>query len=117
MEKIVLKDGTEIEILNGATENCIKVSCSTTEAAEIAKKLTDNNLTEFSILTEDEQVCTILKDKQLDKYTVYLAGGVAEFVFKDVDTVSKRLTELEATQEMQDEAITELATMAVESEE
>lgn len=117
MEKVVLKDETEIEIINGATENCIKVSCSTAEeAAEIASKFTDNNLVRFSILTEDGQVCTTLTDKQLDKYTIYLTEKVAEFIFRDVDTVTKRLAELEATQEMQDEAITELAGIVAEGE-
>ena len=117
MEKLVLKDNEEIEILNGATENCIKVPCSTTEeAAEIASKLTEENLAEFSILTEDGQICTTLTDKQLNKYTVYLTDGIAEFMLKDIDTISKRLATLEATQETQDIAITELAEMAAESE-
>lgn len=117
MAKIVLKDGKEIKILDGATENCIKVSCTTTEeVAIIAEKLTEDNLAKFSILTENGQVCAVFMDKHLDKYIVYLADGVAEFMLKDIDTISKRLATLEATQETQDIAITELAEMAAESE-
>ena len=115
MEKVVLKDGTEIEILNGATENSFSVLCCTNEeVTEIVNKLTEENLSEYKILAEDGTECTTLADKYVKSYTVNTEENTVRFDLADVDTVSKRLTELEAGQELQDEAIMKLATMAAE---
>ena len=117
MEKVVLKDGTEIEIMNGATENCITVKASTQEEiTEIAGKLTEGNLETYKILNTAGLECATIENKYVDSYTVYPGKGQVQFNLADVDMVSKRLAELEATQGMQDEAITELAAMAAEGE-
>ena len=105
MEKVVLKDGTGLEIQNGATENTLTM------------QLTEENLSEYKILTASGVECTTIKDKYVKSYTVNTEENTVKFNLADVDTVSKRLAELEATQEIQDEAFTELAAMAAESEE
>lgn len=115
MEKVVLKDGTEVEILDGATENSFSVLCSTDEeVAEIVDKLTEENLSEFKICNESGVECTTLMDKYVKSYTVNREENTVRFNLADVDTVLKRLAELEETQVLQDEAITELAEMAAE---
>ena len=117
MEKVVLKDGTEIEIVNGTTENCITMECSTLEeVGAIADKLTDENLEEYKILNSSGLECCTLENKHLNSFTVYPDKGQAQFNLVDVDMVAKRLEALEETQEVQDMAITELAEMAAEQE-
>ena len=118
MEKVVLKDGTELEICNGATENTLTMELTEENTVEtLVSIMTEENLSEYKILTESGIECTTIKDKYVKSYTVNTEENTVRFHLADVDTVSKRLAELEATQEMQDEAIMELATMAAESEE
>ena len=115
MEKVVLKNGEEIEIVNGATENCITVEASTQEKiAEIVGNLTEENLEEYKILNSAGLECATIENKYVDSYTVYPRKGHVQFNLADVDMVAKRLTELETTQEMQDVAISELAETATE---
>lgn len=117
MEKVVLKDGTEIEIINGATENCITVECSTLEEmGTIAGQLTDENLEQYKILNSAGLECCTLENKHLNSFTVYPDKGQVQFNLADADMVAKRLEVLEETQEVQDMAITELAEMAAEQE-
>lgn len=115
MEKMILKDGEEIEIYNGAIENCITATYSTLEdVAVIVGKLTEDNLEEYKILNSAGLECCTLNNKCLESFTVYPNKGQVVFNLADVDMVEKRLGNLEATQELQDEAITELASMAAE---
>lgn len=118
MEKVVLKDGTGLEIQNGATENTLTMQLTEENTLEkLVATMTEENLSEYKILTASGVECTTIKNKYVKSYTVNTEENTVKFNLADVDTVSKRLAELEATQEMQDEAITELAAMAAESEE
>ena len=118
MEKIKLKDGTELEICNGATENILTMQLTEENTLEkLVALMTEENLSEYKILTESGVECTTIKDKYVKTYTVNTEENTVRFHLADVDLIAKRVAELEATQEMQDEAITELAAMAVESEE
>lgn len=117
MEKVVLKDETEIEIINGAVENCITVNYSTLEdVGAIANQFTDENLKEYKILNSSGLECCTLENKHLNSFTVCPDKGQVQFHLTDVDMVVKRLEALEATQETQDEAITELAGIIAEGE-
>ena len=117
MEKVVLKNGEEFEIINGATENCITVECSTLEeAGTIADQLTDKNLEQYKILNSAGLECATIESKHLQSFTVYPEKGQVQFNLTDVDMIAKRLDALEETQEVQDMAITELAEMAAEQE-
>lgn len=117
MEKVVLKDGTEIEIMNGAVENCITVECGTLEdVGAIADKLTDENLEEYKILNFSGLECCTLENKHLESIIIYPDKGQVQFNLADVDMIAKRLEALETTQETQDEAITELAGIIAEGE-
>lgn len=117
MEKMKLKDGTEIEIMNGAIENYITVVCNNMEeVGEIADNLTDENLEEYKILNSSGLECCTLENKHLESIIIYPDKGYAQFNLTDVDMVAKRLEALETTQETQDEAITELAGIIAEGE-
>ena len=117
MEKVVLKDGTEVVIMNGATENYITVECSTLEeVGVIADQLTDENLEQYKILNSAGLECCTLENKHLESIIIYPDKGQAQFNLVNVDMMAKRLEALESGQELQDEAIMELAAMAAEGE-
>lgn len=112
MEKVVLKNGEEIEIVNGATENSITVEASThEEIAAIADLLTEENLEEYKILNSAGLECATIENRYVESYIVYPTKGQVVFNIADVDMVAKRLAEMEVGQELQDEAIAELAAM------
>ena len=115
MEKVVLKDGTEIQIADGASENCITVPF--TEEAEVSgivTNFTQDNLAEFKIYNASGVLCTTITNKKLKTYTTNLEEKTVTLNLEDVSELESRIAELEATQEMQDVAISELAEMATE---
>lgn len=115
MEKVVLKDGTEISILDGATENSITVPFEEeTEVAGIVANFTTENLAEFKICNASGVLCTTIANKKAKSYTTNLEEKTVTFNLENVSELENRVSELEATQEMQDIAITELAEMATE---
>lgn len=115
MEKIELKDGTEIEICDGAAENCIAVPFTEeSEVAGIVGNFTQENLKEFKIYNASGVLCTTITNKKVKSYTTNLEENTVTLNMEDVSELENRVVELEKTQEMQDEAITELANMAVE---
>ena len=112
MEKIKLKDGTELEILGGATSNSVSVQYEQlADLDSCVNALTEENLEEFSILSESGEVCTTMTNKYLSNISINPEDKVATFYLANVDMIAKRLAALEATQEIQDEAIVELAEM------
>lgn len=112
MEKIKLADGTELEILGGATSNNVSVQYEQlADLDSYVNAFTDENLEVFSILNEGGEACTTMTNKYLSNININPTDKVATFHLADVDMIAKRLAELEATQEIQDEAIVELAEM------
>lgn len=117
-EKIVLKDGTEIEIENGASQNCIQVMLTDLDGfAELHAKFTENNLESYQIKNADGLICARLENKYLDETVVKKRddGYLISFNLDDVDMVQKQLASLtdemygvKAGQEIQDGAIADL---------
>lgn len=106
MEKLQLSNGEQIEILNGATENSVKVEVETQELfLEIYNKLTDDNLAEISYLNESGVLCAIDKDKTLYKAELETVTDeeteesklIATFTLRDIDTTKIKLKELQET--------------------
>lgn len=123
MEKLTLKDSTELNILDGATTNIMQIVISAVSDFEnVYNALTDDNLAEVSISTSGGEICSKLKNKTLTSATVETVTIdeadmlVITIVLRDISTIEQRLTTVETTQELQDEAITELAMMATEQE-
>lgn len=110
-EKIVLKDGTEIEIENGAVENCIQMVLPDLDAFKtVHEKLTESNLESYIIKNAAGLTCAIIDNKRLVNSVVVQTKDSIHVAFNlaDVDMVSKRLDALEASQDLQDGAITDL---------
>lgn len=92
-ERIVLADGTILEIENGATENKVQVICerSMDELGRLYDKFTEENLTAFQITDYDGNIFT----KQSDKYVADInikilpENFLVSFGLEDVDKIQK----------------------------
>lgn len=95
MEKIKLKDSTEIEII-GATSTSISIKASTSQMfTDAYAKLNESNLEQYTIVNELNEVLAVYNDKVIK--SAKLEDGVAIFDLKDVDIVAKRIKALEDT--------------------
>lgn len=124
-EKIVLADGTEIEIENGAVENRIQVALPDLEGFKsLFGKFTESNLEVYKILNAAGLTCATHKNKYLKNVLVEQRENdfLVSMNLADVDMIEKRLSavesgqselrsgqaEIKAGQELQDGAIAEL---------
>lgn len=117
-EKIVLADGTAIEIENGAVQNCVQVVVPNLDGfKELHGKFTETNLGSYKIQNADGLTCATLENKYLKNAIVEQAkdGFLISFNLADVNLVQKQLAELKsdveevkAGQELQDGAIADL---------
>ncbi len=110
-EKIVLKDGTEVEIENGAMENCLQVVLPDLDGFKsLYGKFSEANLENYSIKNAAGLTCATYENKHAKNALVEQKenGFQISFNLADVDMVSKRLDALEASQNLQDGAITDL---------
>lgn len=120
-EKIVLKDGTEITIENGAIENRVQtVVQNFGELEELYEKFTEENLENYTIRNASGLTCATIENKRLDDIRVKKVETtyLVTFNLMDIDMVEKRLTmleesqkELKESQDIQDGAIDDLGSM------
>ena len=112
-DKMILKDGSEIELEAGASINALQVRTANPPAmAEIWSKLTEENLKEVQIQTGEGLIVGNYMDLLLVSETsVILENGVVltTYHLREKTAVEKRLEVLEARQEVQDGAISDLA--------
>lgn len=126
MEKIKLKDGTELNIENGATESCIAVVTEDLTIIDTyVKALTKENLSQAVVVDENDSVISKIKNKYLTGFdgtqVVESTDFIVCFRLSNVYTMEERIAMLEAenealraSQEIQDEAIVELADIIAE---
>lgn len=117
-EKIVLNDGTEYPIENGASENQVQVVVqSADEFLGVFKKFTESNLESYQIKNAEGLTCTTRTNKYLSNAVVEERESdvLVTFRLADVDMVQKQLAELKSEveevkegQDVQDEAIYDL---------
>lgn len=120
-EKIVLKDGTQIEIENGAIENRIQtVIQNFSELEELCEKFTEENLENYIIQNASGLTCATIENKRLDDIRVKKVDTfyLVTFNLVDVDMLEKRVAmleesqkELKESQNIQDGAIDDLGIM------
>lgn len=118
-EKIVLADGTVIEIENGAVQNCIQVAIPNLDGfKELHGRFTETNLENYKIQNADGLTCATLENKYLKNAIVEQVkdGFLISFNLADVDMTQKQLEELksrveavELGQDVQDGAIYDLS--------
>ncbi len=117
-EKIVLNDGTEYPIENGASENQVQVVVqSVDEFPGVFKKFKESNLESYQIKNAEGLTCTTRTNKYLSNAVVEERESdvLVTFRLADVDMIQKQLAELKSEvegvkegQEVQDEAIYDL---------
>lgn len=121
MEKIQLKDGTTYQIQNGASSNVIVVVVTSIhDVATLFDTLTEDNLSEFKFLNESGEECATLFNKYIsdtihvqkvnsDLYNCSIRLYDVDMIAKAIHDLQKKQEELSSTQEIQAEAIQELA--------
>ena len=117
MEKLVLKDKTEIIVNGGTTENQFSQTVtSLADAQTVIDSLTEDNLETFELQTEEGNTLATIENKYFQNAVVTVTGNCYNVIFNlgNVDLVAKRLAQLEATQEDQAVALVELAEMVSE---
>lgn len=93
-EKIVLADGTKIEIEDGASESRVQIICtSIDDFKKKYEKLTKENLSAYQIETKGGQVCANLKEKYVDDINLKptAEGFLATFCLANVDEVKAQV--------------------------
>ena len=78
--------------------------------------MTEDNLETFELQTEDGNTLSTIENKYFSNAVVTVTDNCYNVIFNlgSVDLVTKRLAQLEATQEEQDVALVELAEMVSE---
>ena len=115
MDKIKLKNGSVYEIEVGATEHSVSMLFATIdESVPVVKEFNMPNMEVIEFLTAEDEVCGVYCYKCLKNTVGYvLEDGTYRvvFVIGNVDMTEKRLAVLEESQNIQDEAIIELASL------
>ena len=113
MDKLILKDGTKIEMVAGASLSAIQIESASREAMlQVWNKLTEENLKSIRIETSDGLTVGKYEDVLLVSETSAVEGGKVKtsFNMREKTSEEKRLDALEESQEIQDEAIIDLGT-------
>lgn len=114
MDKIILKDNTEIEVLQMPSLGSITVSVADVAAIQTLKdQLSANNLSEVMIKNDAGLTTGIYEDLNLsDTWTIKWADDAVEatFCLAVKSDIEKRLDAVETGQSIQDGAIADLGT-------
>ena len=114
MEKIVLKDKTEILVEGGTTTNAFTTVVQGTEGVKaLLDKLTEENLSSMELKNEAGLVCAVLENRQLGTVSINKIEKTDNWkvtvILADKDPLLMRLEALEAEQATQNDAIAEMS--------
>ena len=114
MEKIVLKDKTEILVEGGTTTNVFTTIVQGTEGVKtLLDKLTEENLSSMELQNEACLVCAVLENRILNNVNVVKIEKTENYkavvTLVEKDAVLLRLEALEAGQALQDNAIADMS--------
>ncbi len=115
MQKIRLKDLTEFNISEDSSVNQIIIIKGELTIDEIKSKMTEDNLSEYEILSDAGNVIGIYKDKEVVSLNIFESNDDSIiFNLKDVDMVQKRIRLLEEENTKNKEIIDALVVAALE---
>lgn len=114
MEKIVLKDKTEILVEGGTTTNVFTtIAQGTAGVKTLLDSLTEDNLSNVEMQNEAGLVCAVWENRQLDTVNTNKIektdNWVVTVTLKEKDALLVRLEALEADQATQNDAIAEMS--------
>lgn len=116
MDKIKLVNGFSINIEDGATENNFTIKLdNTSEIGAILMEMVESNLAEVQFV-HGEEICGEYTNKRFVNATTEERDGVFYLTIHlaSITPMEMRIKALEEGQEVQDEAIVELATIVAE---
>lgn len=115
MTKIRLKDKTEFNISPISSVNQITIFKGELTIDEIKGKMTEDNLSEYEILSDAGNVTGVYKDKEVVSLNIFESNDDSIiFNLKDVDMVQKRIRLLEEENTKNKEIIDALVVAALE---
>ena len=115
MAKIRLKDLTEFNISEDSSVDKITVLKGDLTIDEIKGKMTEDNLSEYEILSDAGNVTGIYKDKEVVSLNIFESNDDSIiFNLKDVDMVQKRIRLLEEENTKNKEIIDSLVVAMLE---
>ena len=118
-DAMILKDGTKIELENYSSLSELKVlSADKADFVKLWDKMSDDNLSDVEIKSSSGVVAAIYTNLTLvnETSTITDDGVLTSFNIREKSEIEIRLDAIEAGQEIQNEAIDDLATVVAESE-
>ena len=114
MEKIVLKDNTEIFLEGGTATNTFRTVVEGTQGVKmLLDSLTEDNLSNMEMQNEAGLVCAVWENKILENVNavniVKTNNWKVTVILADKDPLLMRLEALEAEQATQNDAIAEMS--------
>ena len=122
MDKYILKNGVEIDVEEGGTENCFtKKFTNVNEYIDVLTQLTEDNLSEYYIKNSYGERSAVYRNKKCSFSNVThifdITGKLSElnvnFVISNVNMILKEIRELKVSQAVQDETIAGLVNEAI----
>lgn len=120
MEKLILYDGTSIDIDSGSSEYSFsKTFTSNEDFTETLKRLTETNLSSYSVVNEAGILSATYINKRCKSTSVdviwdedeFVNGLFVTFTLEDVNLIEKSIRDLKVSQMAQNSAILELVNM------
>jgi len=104
MDKIILKDLSEINIREGSSTNVFQVDATAREElATLCNRLTDDNLSEFSLYNSSSVLGAVTKNRKLSKASIEenteegATGFIITVELAEVSAIEKRVADVEET--------------------
>lgn len=110
--RIILKDNTDLTVSENCTATSIIAEFNSAEDIEkFRKKLTDDNLSSFKYLNDDEKVSGEYKNYKFEDVTYSEQKNmfIAIFNIKQLSDIEVRLAAVEAEQTTQNDALAEMS--------
>lgn len=114
MEKLILKDKTEIILEGGTTTNVFRTVVGGTEGVKkTLDTLSNDNLSYCEVKNAGNLICAVLENKELIAVTSERIEKTDNWMLtvtlKDKDVLVQRIEALEQEQQMQNDAIAEMS--------
>lgn len=114
MEKLILKDKTEILVEGGTTTNKFTtIVVGTAGVKSFLDNLTYENLANMELKNEAGITCAVLENKEVENINIHKIEKTDNWrvsvTLKEKDVVMQRLEKLEKDQELQNNAIADIS--------
>lgn len=95
MNKLILNDGTVINNVSEVYSDGIVIIDSVDKVKEIYEKLSDDNLSEFSVKDENDNIISMWRNKKF--VAILYSYGNLRIDIADVTTIEQRVNDIESS--------------------